>query len=276
MAASTLSIVVTASLVVTAQVFTMRAARAAQAVDAPEKAARARDPSKKAIRSRDEWRRTRIPLLNDDFGETNHFRQENAAVKARANGENRVVFFGDSITAGWPLDQFFVGQPYLNRGIGGQTTSQALVRFRQDVIDLKPLVVVISLGTNDLAGNTGPIAIADIEKNLASMAELARLHRIEVVLSSVTPVHNYTALSDITFPLRPPARILELNQWSKAYAADNGATYLDYFSALVDDKGLLKKELAPDGLHPNHAGYTLMAPLAALAIQRALSGAGVR
>ncbi|HEY4186863.1 MAG TPA: SGNH/GDSL hydrolase family protein [Polyangia bacterium] len=262
----TLSLVVATAL--TTQLVSLGEAAGA-AVEAP----RAANPLEKAMRSRDEWRRSRIPVLINDFGEKGHFRKANAALGPAEPGENRVVFFGDSITSGWPLDQFFVGRPYINRGIGGQTTSQALVRFRQDVVELKPLVVVILLGTNDLAGNTGPITLEDIEKNLASIAELARLHKIGVVLSSVTPVHNYTPLSDITFPLRPPAQILELNRWLKRYAADSGATYLDYFSALVDDKGMLKKELAPDGLHPNHAGYELMAPLAAVAIQRALANA---
>jgi lysophospholipase L1-like esterase len=260
----TLSLVVATALA--AQLVSLGKAAVAEAP-------RAANPLEKATRSRDEWRRSRIPVLTNDFGELGHFRAANAALKPAEPGENRVVFFGDSITSGWPLDQFFVGQPYINRGIGGQTTSQALVRFRQDVVELKPLVVVILLGTNDLAGNTGPITLEDIEKNLASIAELARLHKISVVLSSVTPVHDYTPLSDITFPLRPPARILELNRWLKRYAADSGATYLDYFSALVDDKGMLKKELAPDGLHPNHAGYALMAPLAAVAIQHALANA---
>ena len=231
---------------------------------------RAGDALARAIRSRDIWRHGREKLMLNDFGELEHFRAANAALPAPAPGEKRVVFFGDSITAGWPLDQFFPGRPYVNRGIGGQTTSQALVRFRQDVIDLKPAAVVILLGTNDIAGNTGAVGIEDIQKNLASLAELAHAHRVAVVLSSVTPVHDYTPESDIAYPLRPPATIRALNDWLKAYCAQNGATYLDYFSALIDGAGLLRKELATDGLHPNHAGYELMTPLAEAAIQRAL------
>lgn len=237
---------------------------------------RAADVLARAIRSRDMWRRGREKLMLNDFGELGHFRAANAALPPTSPGEKRVVFFGDSITAGWPLDQFFPGRPYLNRGIGGQTTSQALVRFRQDVIDLKPSAVVILLGTNDIAGNTGAISVGDIERNLTSMAELARAHHIAVVFSSVTPVHDYTPESEIAFPLRPPATIRALNDWLKAYCAEGGGTYLDYFSAMVDPSGLLRRELALDGLHPNHAGYEIMTPLAEAAIARALAAASGR
>jgi lysophospholipase L1-like esterase len=230
----------------------------------------------RAIHSRDMWRHSREKLMSNDFGELGHFRAANAALPPPKPGEKRVVFFGDSITAGWPLDQFFPGRPYVNRGIGGQTTSQALVRFRQDVIDLSPAAVVILLGTNDIAGNTGAISLADIQGNLASMTELARVHGIAVVLSSVTPVHDYTPQSEIAFPLRPPATIRDLNDRLKAYCAENGAIYLDYYSALIDGAGLLRRELATDGLHPNHAGYEIMTPLAEAAIQRALAPAPAR
>lgn len=232
---------------------------------------RAADALARAIHSRDMWRHGREKLLLNDFGELGHFRAANAALPPPTGGEKRVVFFGDSITAGWPLDQFFPGRPYVNRGIGGQTTSQALVRFRQDVIDLKPAAVVILLGTNDIAGNTGAISVGDIEGNLASMAELARAHAIAVVFSSVTPVHDYTPQSDIAFPLRPPATIRALNDWLRTYCAGGAATYLDYYSALIDGQGLLRKELASDGLHPNHKGYEIMTPLAQAAIARALA-----
>ena len=187
-----------------------------------------------------------------------------------AAGENRVVFFGDSITDIWKLENYFPNKPYVNRGIGGQTTPQMLVRFRQDVIDLRPKVVVILAGTNDIAGNTGPMRNDDIEANYASLAELARAHGIHVVYSSVLPVHNYTEQSKDFFAQRPQGRILELNTWLKDYCARNSIVYLDYFSALVDDKGMLKKDLADDGLHPNDAGYKIMAPLAEAAIQKAL------
>lgn len=145
-----------------------------------------------------------------------------------------------------------------------------LVRFRQDVIDLHPKVVVILAGTNDIAGNTGPMRNEDIEANYASFAELARAHGIRVVYSSVLPVHNYTERSKDLFAQRPPSRILEINAWLKDYCGRTGIVYLDYFSAMVDDKGLMKKDLADDGLHPNAAGYKLIAPLAEAAIQKSL------
>lgn len=150
-----------------------------------------------------------------------------------------------------------------------------LVRFRQDVIDLQPKVVVILAGTNDIAGNTGPMTLAQIEANYASLAELASAHQIKVVFSSVLPVHNYTPQSQEMYEQRSPAKILELNRWLKSYCAAHGCIYLDYFSAMVDDKGLLRKDLAEDGLHPNAAGYKIMAPLAEAAIQQAL-GEGSR
>jgi len=218
----------------------------------------------------DQYRVKRIAVFTDDYGQLARYREADAALGAPAKGENRVVFFGDSITDIWHLDQYFPGKPYVNRGIGGQTTPQMLVRFRQDVIDLHPKVVVILAGTNDIAGNTGPMRSEDIEANLASMAELARAHGVRVVFSSVLPVHNYTEKSKDFFAQRPTARILELNTWLKDYCAKNGVEYLDYFSALVDDKGLLKRELAEDGLHPNDAGYKIMVPLAEAAISKAL------
>ena len=218
----------------------------------------------------DQYRASRIAVFTDDFGQLARYREANAKLGAPAAGENRVVFFGDSITDLWKLPDYFPGKPYVNRGIGGQTTPQMLVRFRQDVIDLQPKVVVILAGTNDIAGNTGPMRNEDIEANYASFAELARAHGIGLVYSSVLPVHNYTEKSKDFFAQRPPSRILELNTWLKNYCAENKIIYLDYFSALVDDKGLLKKDLADDGLHPNDAGYKIMAPLAEAAIQKAM------
>lgn len=219
----------------------------------------------------DKYRASRIAVYTDDYGQLARYRDANATLKLPAPGENRVVFFGDSITDIWPIAESFPGKPYVNRGIGGQTTSQMLVRFRQDVINLQPKVVVILAGTNDVAGNTGPIANEDIEANLSSIAELAREHNIRLVLSSVLPVHNYTPKSQEFFESRPMARILALNEWLKGFCARSGTVYLDYFSAVVDDKGLLKRDLADDGLHPNKAGYAIMAPLAERAVQKALN-----
>jgi len=222
--------------------------------------------------AREKYRDSKALTLRDDFGELGRYRAANAAVKPPAPGENRAVFFGDSITDIWHLDEYFPGKPYINRGIGGQTTPQMLIRFRQDVIDLHPKVVVILAGTNDIAGNTGPMRLEDIEADYASMAELAGANHVRAVFSSVLPVHNYTPRSQNAFAQRPPAKILELNGWLKDYvAAHPGCFYLDYFSAMVDDKGLLKRELAEDGLHPNAEGYKIMAPLAEAAIQKAIS-----
>ncbi|HXN96387.1 MAG TPA: SGNH/GDSL hydrolase family protein [Candidatus Acidoferrales bacterium] len=212
-----------------------------------------------------------------DWPELARYRDANASVAAPAKNEQRVVFMGDSITDAWVQPRFgafFPGKPYIGRGISGQTTPQMLLRFRADVIALQPKVVVILAGTNDLAGNTGLIALEETEGNLASMAELARANGIRVVLSSVLPVSNYGRDRDGN-PLdvrikRPPERILELNAWIRKYAAANDHVHLDYFPAMVDEHGLLKKELSDDGLHPNAAGYAVMAPLAEKAIQSAL------
>lgn len=218
----------------------------------------------------DQYRASRIAVFTDDYGQLARYRDANAALKPPAPGENRVVFFGDSITDIWKLEDSFPGKPYLNRGIGGQTTPQMLVRFRQDVIDLHPKVVVILAGTNDIAGNTGPMRLEDIEADYASLAELARANHIAMVFSSVLPVHNYTPKSQDFFAQRSPEKILALNHWLKDYCAAQGLVYLDYFAAMVDDKGLLKRDLAADGLHPNAAGFKIMAPLAEKAIGKAL------
>lgn len=232
---------------------------------APEKLARATD-------SLEAWRKGRVRVYMDDFGELKRYRAANGKLKPPAAGEKRVVFFGDSITDMWPLPTTFPGKTYVNRGISGQTTSQMLVRFRSDVVALGPKVVVILAGTNDIAGNTGPISLEEIQGNFATMVEIARAHGIRVVLSSVIPVHNYTPQSDLTFPRRPPEKIVALNKWLKDYAAGSGSVYLDYAAAMSDDKGMLKRELAEDGLHPNPAGYAIMATLAEQAIGKALSG----
>ena len=221
----------------------------------------------------DQYRASRIAMFTDDFGQLNRYREANAALPPPSAGENRVVFFGDSITDIWKLPDYFPGKPYINRGIGGQTTPQMLVRFRQDVINLEPKVVIILAGTNDIAGNTGPMRIEDIEADLASLADLARTNNIKLIYSSVLPVHNYTERSKDFFAQRSPEKILLMNNWLRSYCAVaiHGCTYLDYFSAMVDDKGLMKKDLADDGLHPNAAGYKIMVPLAEAAIEKALA-----
>jgi len=217
----------------------------------------------------DQYRASRIAMFTDDYGQLARYRAANVELRGAGKVKDRVVFFGDSITDSWKLEQYFPGKPYVNRGIGGQTTPQMLVRFRQDVIELHPRVVVILAGTNDIAGNSGPMRREDIEADLASMAELAKAHDIAVVFSSILPVHNYTPKSLDFFAQRPMARILEINAWLREYCEKNSVVYVDYFAALVDDKGLLRKELAEDGLHPNDAGFKIMAPLAEAAIGKA-------
>jgi lysophospholipase L1-like esterase len=218
----------------------------------------------------DQYRASRIAMFTDDFGQLSRYRDANAKLGAPAAGENRVIFFGDSITDIWKLDDYFPGKPYVNRGIGGQTTPQMLVRFRQDVIDLRPKAVLILAGTNDIAGNTGPMRNEDIEANYASMSDLAHAHAVRVIFASVLPVHNYTDKSKDFFAQRPRERILALNEWLKSYCKNSADLYLDYFSAMVDEQGMMKKDLADDGLHPNAAGFKVMAPLADTAIEKEL------
>jgi len=224
-----------------------------------------------AVRNLEQYREGLIKLWMNDYANLARYRDANAKLGPPASNEDRVVFMGDSITDIWHLDKSFPGKPYVNRGIGGQTTPQMLIRLRPDVIALAPRVVVILAGTNDISGNTGPMTLGEIEANLQTMCELARLHSIRVVLASVLPVNNYTERSKLFFPLRPPDQILELNRWIKDYATRNNYIHLDYFSAMVDDKGLLQRDLSEDGLHPNDKGYAVMAPLAQKAIDQALS-----
>lgn len=195
------------------------------------------------------------------------YRDADARLGAPAVGEKRVVFFGDSITEYWKLDDFFPGKGYVDRGIAGQTTPQMRLRFCQDVLALKPSAVVILAGTNDIAGNTGPETDEEIEENLRFMAELARRDGISVVLASILPAARYPWKPDV----RPVERILAVNAWIKDYAAKNGLVYLDYYSAMVDERHGLPPALAGDGVHPNKTGYAIMAPLAADALARVLN-----
>jgi lysophospholipase L1-like esterase len=207
-----------------------------------------------------------------DWPQIARYREANRTVTS-----SDVVFMGDSITDAWPQPRFgafFPGKNYVGRGISGQTTPQMLIRMRPDVIALKPKVVVILGGTNDIAGNTGPMTDEQIEGNLASMAELATANGIKVVLSSITPVSNYHVPNPNAVPQttqRPLTRVRAINDWIRQYAAAQRHQYLDYFPAMIDDKGMLKAELSGDDLHPNAAGYAIMAPLAEAAIQRALA-----
>jgi lysophospholipase L1-like esterase len=215
-----------------------------------------------------ELARSRKVLL--DWANLNRYREANAGLPAPDPGQTRIVFMGDSITDAWGRGhgQFFPGKPYVNRGISGQTTPQMLIRFRPDVIALHPSVVVILAGTNDIAGNTGPETLTEIEGNLQSMAELAQTSGIRVVLASVMPVCDYIHLQTNR---RPPAEIVALNQWIRTFCTKHGFEYLDYYSAMVDERGALKQTLTYDGLHPNDAGYEVMGPLAQAAISNALA-----
>jgi lysophospholipase L1-like esterase len=212
-----------------------------------------------------------------DWAALGRYREANAQTPPPARGEQRVVFMGDSITDSWDDPKyggFFPGKPYVNRGISGQTTPQMLVRFRPDVLALRPAAVVILAGTNDIAGNTGPMTLEAIQGNLASMSELARAHGVRVVLASVLPVSDYDKNREgkpiVRTAQRPPEQIRALNEWVKNYARENKLVYLDYYAATVDDKGFLKDELSDDGLHPNARGYEVMAPLAEKAVAAAL------
>jgi lysophospholipase L1-like esterase len=213
-----------------------------------------------------------------DFGDLKRYAAANAALGRPQPGKPRVVFFGDSITDAWSSPAaggFFPGKPYVNRGIGGQTTAQMLLRFRADVIANRPAVLVLLAGTNDVAGNAGPVTEVQIEDNLATMSELAKLHGIRVVLSSLLPVcdvkKDEAGQPRVQTPSRPPGTLKALNERLAAYAARHGHVFLDYHTALADRGGMLKPELTDDGLHPNRAGYAVMAPLAENAIAQALA-----
>jgi acyl-CoA thioesterase I len=206
--------------------------------------------------------------LVTDFGWLAHFKEADIKLGPPKPGEMRVVFMGDSITEGWHLDsaEGFPGKGYINRGISGQTTPQMLVRFRQDVIDLQPKVVVILAGTNDIAGNTGPMTLEETEGNLMDMAELAAANHIKVVLCSVTPAIDFWWARG----LDPAPKIDTLNAWIRGYAAAKHLVYVDYHSVLKDAQDGLPKNLSPDGVHPNAAGYAIMAPLAEAGIEKAM------
>lgn len=210
-----------------------------------------------------------------DWPNLGRYQAENAKLSPPAAGEKRVVFMGDSITEGWmnhgtgasaTNPGFFPGKPYIDRGISGQTTPQMLLRFRQDVINLKPAVVVIFAGTNDVAGNTGPITAEQTEGNIQSMAELAKVNGIKVVLCSILPSYEFKWR-----PGRNPAqRIIAINQWIKAYAEANHYPYVDFHTAMADERQGLPEKLSKDGVHPNPAGYAIMNPLVEAGIAEAL------
>jgi lysophospholipase L1-like esterase len=204
----------------------------------------------------------------NDWPQLGRYRADNAALGPVAEGEQRVVFYGDSITDGWgrgtDRGEFFPGKPYVNRGISGQTTPQMVVRFRQDVIELHPAAVVILAGTNDIAGNTGPMTPEMTEDNFKSMADLARANGIRVIIASILPTRDFPWHKG----LEPAPKVRLLNDWLKGYCVNHSITYLDYYSAMAADDGGMKPGISKDGVHPNAAGYGIMAPLAQAAIDK--------
>jgi lysophospholipase L1-like esterase len=233
--------------------------RADPCADVPLEATAAHKQSADVYES---WMRDWLHL---DWGQRCRYRAENSRLKA-ASGD-RIVYLGDSITEGWKaLDTGFFNDQVLDRGISGQTTAQMLLRFRNDVLELHPAVVHIMAGTNDIAGNTGPTSLADIEGNIATMAELACAHGVDVVLASIPPAVSYWWRPAV----HPVGAIAMLNEWLQRYATENQLVYADYYRAMQDKNGALRPELADDGVHPNAAGYALMRPIAERAIAQAL------
>jgi lysophospholipase L1-like esterase len=209
--------------------------------------------------------------IHTDWAQLQQYREDDLRVRQLPAAERHVVFLGDSITRGWQVfhPEFFTANGFVDRGISGQTTPQMLARMFEDVIGLKPAAVLIFAGTNDIARNTGIETAAMVEENFQAMTELAQAHGIKAILCAITPVADYgpRRMTDG----RPPADIQKLNAWLKQYASQAHAIYADYYAAVVDDKGLLREGLSRDGLHPNDKGYELLAPVAAAAIQQALS-----
>lgn len=207
-------------------------------------------------------------IAQQDWPNFARYKDENLKLGSLKPGEDRVVFMGNSITEGWKdiNPDFFKDRSYIDRGISGQTTPQMLVRFRADVVNLKPKVVVILAGTNDIAGNTGPSTLEMIEDNLASMSEIAGANNIKVVLCSVLPVYDYPWSPG----LKPAQKIVDLNKWIKEYAAKNNLAYADFFTPMADERNGLKKEYSEDGVHPNLEGYKIMDPIVEKAIQQVL------
>lgn len=206
---------------------------------------------------------------NSDWANLGYYEKRNRELGFPDENEKRIVFMGDSITEEWGnlYPEFFSGNYYINRGIGGQTTPQMLIRFKPDAIDLKPYAIIILAGTNDIAGNTGPSTVRMITDNIFSMAELAIAYEIKVVLSSILPVYQYPWVDDV---LDPPSSIDSINSKIKEYVENKGLVYLDYYSSMVDDRKGLKLDFTGDGVHPNEAGYRVMSGIAGEIISQVL------
>ncbi len=207
-------------------------------------------------------------LQAQDWANLNKYQNDNASLKPVESGQKRIVFMGDSITEFWSVlsPDFFIGKPYINRGISGQTTPQMLIRFRADVIALNPSIVIIMAGTNDIAGNTGPSTLEMITDNIFSMAELAKAHQIKVILCSVLPAYD--------FPWKlgsfPAEKMVTLNKMIQQYADANDILYLDYYSSMVNEQKGLNVAFSGDGVHPNKTGYEVMGPLVEKGIEKVL------
>ncbi|WP_335964502.1 SGNH/GDSL hydrolase family protein [Galbibacter sp. PAP.153] len=203
-----------------------------------------------------------------EFANFKKYKTENEALSAPVANENRVVFMGNSITEGWKNTHpdFFEENPYIDRGISGQTTSQMLLRFRKDVIELQPKAVVFLAGINDIAENTGPIALEDIFGNIASMIELAKANNIKVVLCSVLPTNDFPWRPSI----KPADKVISLNKMLKNYAKENNLIYVDYYSEMVNDTKGLDPDIAKDGVHPTLKGYKIMEPMVKKGIDKVL------
>jgi len=214
----------------------------------------------------DFWREHDRQMLFD-FPWLARYRDADAKLGPPAADENRVVFMGDSITEGWKLEESFPGKPYINRGISGQTTPQMVLRFHQDVVNLKPKVVVILGGINDIAANTGPISLEDTENNFKAMTEIASANQIKVVLCSVLPAYDFPWSPG----MQPAPKVIDLNKWMSSFAASKGYVYVDYYAAMKDNRGGLPSNLSRDGVHPNAAGHAIMEPIIAAGIQKALA-----
>ena len=206
---------------------------------------------------------------NSDWANLGYYEKRNRELGLPDENEKRIVFMGDSITEEWGnlYPEFFSGNYYINRGIGGQTTPQMLTRFKPDAIDLKPYAIIILAGTNDIAGNTGPSTVRMITDNIFSMAELAIAYEIKVVLASILPVYQYPWVDDV---LDPPSAIDSINSKIKEYVENKGLLYLDYYSSMVDDRKGLKLDFTGDGVHPNEAGYKVMSAIAGEIISQVL------
>ena len=218
----------------------------------------------------------------EDWNQLGRYKDENRELKKLPYDARRVLFMGDSITDFWKLAEYFPGKPYVNRGISGQTTPQMLVRMYPDVIDLKPAVLVVLAGINDISQNTGPATPEMVENNIMAMTDIAQHNGIKVILCSILPISDYAYIKMRTsgkvnpymkVPVtatHPPEDILKLNAWMKEYALQVDAIYVDYFSTMVDEKGFLKENLSDDGIHPNAEGYKIMTKIVEDAIEKAL------